>query len=135
MPSNATSSRRNTATAAPQCQTRFDNYCACLHRYKLQRQLGDGTYGTVWKAVNRGSGETVAIKMMKRRFKAWDECVSLREVPCRSLSVHHMLSWADLHHIELITVHALHQKSVRPAVGGVHAHEPASVHEGILSYL
>lgn len=49
-------------------------------RYKLQRQLGDGTYGTVWKATNRGSGETVAIKMMKRRFKAWDECVSLREV-------------------------------------------------------
>ena len=52
-----------------------------MHRYKLQRQLGDGTYGTVWKAVNRGSGEIVAIKMMKRRFKAWDECVSLREVP------------------------------------------------------
>jgi serine/threonine protein kinase len=54
--------------------------CLCVNRYKLQRQLGDGTYGTVWKAVNRGSGETVAIKMMKRRFKAWDECVSLREV-------------------------------------------------------
>jgi male germ cell-associated kinase len=52
---------------------------ACA-RYKLQRQLGDGTYGTVWKAVNRGNGETVAIKMMKRRFKAWGECVSLREV-------------------------------------------------------
>jgi hypothetical protein len=54
---------------------------ACMHRYKLQRQLGDGTYGTVWKAVNRGNGEPVAIKMMKRRFKAWDECVTLREVP------------------------------------------------------
>ncbi len=49
-------------------------------RYKLQRQLGDGTYGTVWKAVNRTSGETVAIKMMKRCFAAWEECVSLREV-------------------------------------------------------
>lgn len=49
-------------------------------RYKLQRQLGDGTYGTVWKATNRATGETVAIKMMKRRFAAWEECVSLREV-------------------------------------------------------
>lgn len=61
---------------------RIENYCnrQTFFRYKLQRQLGDGTYGTVWKAANRGSGETVAIKMMKRRFKAWDECVSLREV-------------------------------------------------------
>jgi hypothetical protein len=41
----------------------------------------------VWKAVNRSSGETVAIKMMKRRFKAWDECVSLREVPYQFASM------------------------------------------------
>ena len=82
MPFVANFSGRHTTTLAPQCQTRLNKHRACMHRFKLQRQLGDGTYGTVWKAVNRGSGETVAIKMMKRRFKAWDECVSLREVPC-----------------------------------------------------
>jgi protein kinase len=49
-------------------------------RYKVTRQLGDGTYGTVWKAVSRATGETVAIKKMKRKFKVWDECIALREV-------------------------------------------------------
>ena len=29
-------------------------------RYKVLRQLGDGTYGSVWKAVNRQSGEVVS---------------------------------------------------------------------------
>lgn len=87
MPSIACGSRRHTATTTPQCQIRLVKHRACMHRYKLQRQLGDGTYGTVWKAVNRGSGETVAIKMMKRRFKAWDECVSLREVRCHCASI------------------------------------------------
>lgn len=32
------------------------------------------------RATNRATGEMVAIKMMKRRFAAWEECVSLREV-------------------------------------------------------
>lgn len=28
-------------------------------RYKVVKQLGDGTYGTVWKAINRQSNEVV----------------------------------------------------------------------------
>lgn len=32
------------------------------------KQLGDGTYGSVWKAVNRQTNEVVAIKKMKRKF-------------------------------------------------------------------
>lgn len=46
------------------------------------KELGDGTYGNVWKALNRQSNEIVAIKKMKRNFFSWEECISLREVKC-----------------------------------------------------
>jgi len=49
-------------------------------RYKVIKQLGDGTYGSVWKATNRQSNEVVAIKKMKRKFYSWEECMALREV-------------------------------------------------------
>ncbi|CAM9251163.1 unnamed protein product, partial [Phaeothamnion confervicola] len=51
-----------------------------MNRYKVTKQLGDGTYGSVLKAVNRQTGEVVAIKKMKRKFYSWDECMQLREV-------------------------------------------------------
>ena len=51
-----------------------------MNRYKVIKALGDGTYGTVSKAVNRASGEIVAIKRMKRKVGSWDECMQLREV-------------------------------------------------------
>ncbi|XP_024516690.1 cyclin-dependent kinase F-4 [Selaginella moellendorffii] len=51
-----------------------------MQRYKVIKQLGDGTYGTVWKAVNKVTNETVAIKKMKRKYLSWDECMNLREV-------------------------------------------------------
>lgn len=51
-----------------------------MNRYKVQRQLGDGTYGSVWKAVNCETAEVVAIKKMKRKFYSWEECMNLREV-------------------------------------------------------
>ena len=34
-------------------------------RYKVVKQLGDGTYGTVWKAINRQSNEVVSFKDRK----------------------------------------------------------------------
>lgn len=42
--------------------------------------IGDGTYGSVVKAVNQETGELVAIKKMKRKYYSWEECVQLREV-------------------------------------------------------
>lgn len=49
-------------------------------RYKITKQLGDGTFGSVWKAVHKATGEVVAVKRMKRKFYSWDECLALREV-------------------------------------------------------
>lgn len=51
-----------------------------MNRYKVVKQLGDGTYGSVWKAINRQTNEVVAIKKMKRKFYSWEECMNLREV-------------------------------------------------------
>ena len=51
-----------------------------MNRYKTIKPLGDGTYGSVVKAVNRTTGEIVAIKRMKKKFYSWEECMQLREV-------------------------------------------------------
>jgi len=51
-----------------------------MNRYKVTKQLGDGTYGSVLKAVNRQTGDVVAVKKMKKKFYNWDECMQLREV-------------------------------------------------------
>ncbi|XP_027691294.1 serine/threonine-protein kinase MAK isoform X2 [Vombatus ursinus] len=51
-----------------------------MNRYTTMRQLGDGTYGSVFMGKSNESGELVAIKRMKRKFYSWDECMSLREV-------------------------------------------------------
>ena len=34
-----------------------------MQRYKTIKALGDGTYGCVFKAVNRATGDIVAIKV------------------------------------------------------------------------
>ena len=42
-----------------------------MNRYTLTKKLGDGTYGSVVKAVNRQTGEDVAVKKMKKLFTRW----------------------------------------------------------------
>ncbi|CAN7091492.1 cyclin-dependent kinase F-4 isoform X1 [Brassica rapa] len=57
-------------------------YANC--RYNLIKEVGDGTFGNVWRAVNKQTGEVVAIKKMKKKYFSWEECINLREV--KSLS-------------------------------------------------
>lgn len=51
-----------------------------MNRYDISKTLGDGTYGSVLLGKNKQTGETVAIKRMKKKYYAWDECVNLKEV-------------------------------------------------------
>ena len=51
-----------------------------MERYKTLKIVGDGAYGSVYKALNKTTGEIVAIKKMKKKFTTWEECVSLREI-------------------------------------------------------
>lgn len=58
----------------------FDYLDKAMERYKVIKELGDGTYGSVWKALNQQTHEIVAIKKMKRKYYIWEECINLREV-------------------------------------------------------
>jgi len=51
-----------------------------MENYKIQKRLGDGTYGSVFKATHLKTGEIVAIKRFKRKYQSWDECMQLREI-------------------------------------------------------
>ncbi|CAL5432006.1 unnamed protein product [Camellia sinensis] len=51
-----------------------------MERYQIIKEVGDGTFGTVWRAINKQTGEVVAIKKMKRKYYSWEECINLREV-------------------------------------------------------
>lgn len=51
-----------------------------MERFKIIKNLGDGTFGSVSKAVIKDTGEIVAIKKMKKKFFSWEECLDLREI-------------------------------------------------------
>jgi serine/threonine protein kinase len=59
-----------------------------MQRYKIERELGDGAFGTVSLAFHLSSGDKVAIKRMKKKYATWEECVSLREVKSLKKLVH-----------------------------------------------
>ena len=46
-----------------------------MDKYKFGKVLGDGTFGSVTRAINKETGQTVAIKKMKKKCFKWDECV------------------------------------------------------------
>ncbi|GJW65565.1 serine/threonine-protein kinase MHK isoform X1 [Tanacetum coccineum] len=51
-----------------------------MERYISIEEIGDGTGGTVYKAINVETSEIVAVKKMKRKYYDWEECINLREV-------------------------------------------------------
>eukprot|EP00818_Percolomonas_sp_WS_P006460 CAMPEP_0117444132 /NCGR_PEP_ID=MMETSP0759-20121206/5071_1 /TAXON_ID=63605 /ORGANISM="Percolomonas cosmopolitus, Strain WS" /LENGTH=378 /DNA_ID=CAMNT_0005236165 /DNA_START=1300 /DNA_END=2436 /DNA_ORIENTATION=+ len=51
-----------------------------MKRYRVLQVIGDGTFGSVVKAVNQDTNDVVAIKKMKRKYYSWEECMKLREV-------------------------------------------------------
>ncbi|XP_050386921.1 cyclin-dependent kinase F-4-like [Argentina anserina] len=51
-----------------------------MERYEIIREVGRGAFGTVWRAKNKQTGETVAVKILKKIYDSWEECLGLREV-------------------------------------------------------
>ncbi|CAK9153301.1 unnamed protein product [Ilex paraguariensis] len=51
-----------------------------MERYKMIKEVGNGTFGTVWRALNKQTGQVVAIKKMKKKYYSLEECINLREV-------------------------------------------------------
>lgn len=36
-----------------------DNSAVAFYRYKVIKEVGDGTFGSVWRAINKQTGEVV----------------------------------------------------------------------------
>jgi protein kinase len=51
-----------------------------MERYRVLKNIGNGTFGAVFKAVNRSTGEVVAIKRMIKKYYSWEACITLREI-------------------------------------------------------
>lgn len=51
-----------------------------MQGYRILSLAGEGNSGKVYKAVDRSTGDVVAIKKMKKLFFTWDDCLRLREV-------------------------------------------------------
>ena len=51
-----------------------------MEDYELINRLGGGSFADVYKAREKSTGEIVAIKILKKKYKKWEECLELREV-------------------------------------------------------
>jgi len=51
-----------------------------MDRYVTDRRCGDGTYGFVDLVRSKSTNEKFAVKIMKKKYYSWDECISLREI-------------------------------------------------------
>ncbi|KAK2654355.1 hypothetical protein Ddye_014211 [Dipteronia dyeriana] len=50
-------------------------------KYVFIEEVGAGVFGRVWKAVDKYSGEVVAIKkLIRQKLNSREECLSLREI-------------------------------------------------------
>lgn len=51
-----------------------------MENYKIVEKIGRGAFGVVSKAINKKTGEVVAIKKLMTKYDSWDKCMELREV-------------------------------------------------------
>ncbi|KAJ0448752.1 putative protein-serine/threonine kinase CMGC-RCK family [Helianthus annuus] len=51
-----------------------------MEKYKRIMEIGRGSYGVVWKAMNKQTGEVVAIKKLLEEYHTAEECMNLIEV-------------------------------------------------------
>lgn len=68
-----------------------------MNRYTTVNKVGEGTYGTVWKCVEKTTGQAVAIKRLKNPLYDRYHCeITVREIKMlRTLSNIHVVSMIE----------------------------------------
>mmetsp|Transcript_8193 Transcript_8193/g.30291 ORF Transcript_8193/g.30291 Transcript_8193/m.30291 type:complete len:347 (-) Transcript_8193:121-1161(-) len=51
-----------------------------MRKYKVTKLLGEGSFASVYEAINTETNSIVAIKQLKKKYFSWSECIKLREV-------------------------------------------------------
>ena len=51
-----------------------------MNKYEIIKDLGGGSYGTVYEGINNETNEKVAIKKLKQKMDSWDDCMNQNEV-------------------------------------------------------
>ena len=51
-------------------------------QYKILKLIGDGSFGEVYQAQDKVTGEMVAMKKMKDVYSSWEEAMSMPEIKC-----------------------------------------------------
>ena len=54
-----------------------------MEDYEIIERIGGGTFADVFKAKEKSTGEIVAIKTLKKKYKKLEDCLELGE--CKSL--------------------------------------------------
>lgn len=72
-----------------------------MKRFDIKKRLGKGAYGIVWKAIDRKSGETVAVKKIFDAFQnQTDSQRTFREI---------MFLQSFRKHPNIIQLHSVHR--------------------------
>ena len=50
-----------------------------MENYEIICRLGGGSFADVYKAIEKSTGEYVAVKVLKKKYTNWEECLELRE--------------------------------------------------------
>lgn len=51
-----------------------------MEDYEIINRIGGGSFADVYKAKEKSTGDIVAIKVLKKKYNNWSECLELREV-------------------------------------------------------
>ena len=51
-----------------------------MNKYEILKDIGGGSYGTVYEGINKETHQKVAIKKLKQKIDSWEDCMNQNEV-------------------------------------------------------
>ncbi|KAL4506692.1 hypothetical protein ABPG72_000263 [Tetrahymena utriculariae] len=86
-----------------------------MERYKIIETISDQEYGTIAKAINIQNKQRYIVKILRKKFYTWQECIQVREVKALRLFSHpNIIKIKELikQRDELICVYEYYEKSL-----------------------